>query len=358
MNENHATRENLPVAVLITADTYARLPPKFQDTYRSSIEVQDTKVHKRFPEGWARCFIISPIGEAGSAVRQRADEVFETYIKPACDGTQFRAVRGEMLHGDRITPEIEDALHTSPMVIAYLGNPKPGWNPNVMYEYGRRTALGLPVVVLKDSTVDGKPFDLPFDLKDERFVDLPEITPTNIADVAPKIRTIREHMQDPSRRGGWTTIYPSATIDVIIGGANDQPPKYIEASMTLEALFELPGIKGRSTPDVIGHLTGKMLHDQCAPFLEDQKRILGNLVLGSVQPTDISARVPIIFREHASARGRAYLPIIVSHLFIQPTNTFRINVVYIEVTAATHRRGPELHFRCELVDGALDTEAA
>lgn len=341
-------RWNLPVAVVVTAKTYGKLLPKFQDTYHSSTEIRDIEVHQRFREGVAPCFVISPIGEAGSVTRKRADEVFETYIKPACDPLDYRAVRGEMMSGGRITPDIEEALQTSPMVIAYLGSPKLGWNPNVMYEYGHRKAVGLPVVVLKDATVDGKPYDLPFDLKDERCVDLPEAMPTDFDDLAPKIRTIRDLMAK-AREGGWTTVYPSAIVDVVIGRPNEQLNRYIEASPELETLFELPHIEGRTLGDVIEHLAKKMSPDQYSAFLKDQDHIMGNLVLGKTKPKYISATVPILFECHTTLHGRAYLPIIASHLFVQATNTFRLNVVYIEVTLATHREEGEPYFRCPLI---------
>jgi hypothetical protein len=220
-----------------------------------------------------------------------------------------------------------------------------------MYEYGRRAALALPVVLLKD---EGSP--LPFDLKDERCVDLPETTPTDIGQVAPKIRTIRQYIEDPIRKPGWKTTYPSATVDIVIGGQKDQN-KYIEASSALEALFELNEITGRTLDGVIDHLAKKMARDQCTAFLGDQQRILGNLVLGKTQPVDISANVPILFDDHATLRGRAYLPIIVSHVFIQATNTFRLNVVYIEVTAATRKRDQEKYFECTLIGAVLDPAA-
>lgn len=350
-------RWDLPVSAVITAKTYAGISPKYQDNYRPSTEIQGIKVHQRFREGVARCFVISPIGEEGSPTRKRADEVFETYIKPACDGTIYRAVRGEMMGGGLITRDIEDALQNSPMVIAYLGSPKPGWNPNVMYEYGFRRAFGLPVVVLKDSKVDGKTYELPFDLKDQRVVDLEETTPTVIEDVARKIRTIRLHMEAPIPKSGLTTIYPSATIGIVIPVQKDKPGKYLEASTELEALFELKDIPGRSINEVINHLAKKMSHEQCNAFLKDQQRILGNFIIGMQEPTDISANVPILFEHHTTLRGRAYLPIIASHLFLQTTSTLRLNVVYIEVTLATRKKDKEKCFECTLIGGVLEAEA-
>jgi len=97
INEKQESLQNYPVRVYITGKVYKSLAPKFQDMYHSAVEVAGKVLHQRFSEDAQRCFVISPIGAEGSEIRRRADYVFETYIKPACEGTPFRAIRGEMM---------------------------------------------------------------------------------------------------------------------------------------------------------------------------------------------------------------------------------------------------------------------
>ena len=45
--------------------------------------------------GNGRCFVISPIGDEGSTVRQHADTVFKDIIEPAVAACHLAAVRSD-----------------------------------------------------------------------------------------------------------------------------------------------------------------------------------------------------------------------------------------------------------------------
>ena len=100
INEKQESLQNYPVRVYITRDVYESLVPEFQYKYHRAVEVAGKELHQGFFQDAQRCFVISPIGEEGSPIRKRADYVFETYIKPACEGTSFRAVHGEMMQNE------------------------------------------------------------------------------------------------------------------------------------------------------------------------------------------------------------------------------------------------------------------
>jgi len=119
MRECNEQFDIYPVQVYITEETYENLNPGYRDLYHSAIEVGDTVVHQRFSENVQRCFVVSPIGDENTEIRKRADLVFERYIKPACETTNFRPVRGEMMRGNLIMPEIMDALQSDPVVVVY-----------------------------------------------------------------------------------------------------------------------------------------------------------------------------------------------------------------------------------------------
>jgi hypothetical protein len=343
MSKNRPYHDNLPLSVLITDEIYQAILPRFKDLYHSPIEALGFAVHVRFREDAPMCLVISPIGEENSQIRRRADEVFEMYIKPACEYAEYQAVRGDCMRGDLVFPELVAALQSSRMVIAYLGCPKEGWNPNVMYELGIRKETGLPLIVLMDATVEGKSYNLPFDLMGERVVELPEMLSNSFDDLsngAIIIRTIRESILNSREYFRWMSVYPIATIEFAIGSNAQSGSKFTDSSGGLEKLFELSNIKSRSVVEVFEHLKRKMPANQYLPFIDEQQFLLGSLLKKSFDfeitlPRFSAATVPIIFAEHRTLRGRAFLPVITSYRYNEVTSILLLNTVYIDVTAAT-----------------------
>lgn len=108
------------------------------------------------------CFFISPIGEEGSEVRQRADEVFETVVKKVCRGLDYKIERADELSrpGD-ITEQIAGRLLQDDLVIADLS----GHNPNVFYELAVRHAIEKPIIHIIE-----KSQHIPFDVSGFRTI--------------------------------------------------------------------------------------------------------------------------------------------------------------------------------------------
>ena len=103
-----------------------------------------------------KCFVVSPIGDEGSEVRKRADQVFKYIISPVCDETGFDPIRVDKLNQpDSITQTIIDYLINSELVIADIT----GHNPNAFYEMGYRASTGKPIIHLKGKN-EGIPFDI------------------------------------------------------------------------------------------------------------------------------------------------------------------------------------------------------
>lgn len=93
-----------------------------------------------------RCFVISPIGNAGTDIRKNADQLYQHIIKPVCEKCGFAAQRiDEFNTPDSITQEILEALNDYDLVIADLT----GHNPNVFFEIGYRTRSQKPIIHLK-----------------------------------------------------------------------------------------------------------------------------------------------------------------------------------------------------------------
>ena len=83
--------KNVPsdFVLYITADVYSKLDWQDRDNYQSPVDIAGIKAHKRYSDDSRDCFVVSPIGTPESRTRKRADLVFERFIKPACEATEF-----------------------------------------------------------------------------------------------------------------------------------------------------------------------------------------------------------------------------------------------------------------------------
>ncbi|MNE26338.1 hypothetical protein D3C80_1197000 [compost metagenome] len=90
-----------------------------------------------------QCFFITPIGEAGSVERQRADWVYHHVVEPASAENSLIASRADLMVGAAmIGTNIFRALSQHEVCVADLT----GLNPNVLYEMGVRHCLRLPII--------------------------------------------------------------------------------------------------------------------------------------------------------------------------------------------------------------------
>jgi len=91
------------------------------------------------------CFVIAPIGDAGSDIRKRSDQVLKHVIGPAVEACGYDALRADQIsEPGMITSQVIQHIVDDPLVVADLT----GWNPNVFYELAIRHALRKPLVQL------------------------------------------------------------------------------------------------------------------------------------------------------------------------------------------------------------------
>src|ERR1700720_423457 len=92
------------------------------------------------------CFVIGPIGDVGSKIRQDADDFMNYIVTPCPALAEFDyapPVRADQLNEPRrITSQVIKLLVEADLVIADLT----GNNPNVYYELSLRHALGNLVI--------------------------------------------------------------------------------------------------------------------------------------------------------------------------------------------------------------------
>ena len=108
------------------------------------------------------CFVIAPIGEPGSDIRKRSDQVLKYIIRPAVESCGYKVVRAdEIPEPGIITNQIIRHVVDDPLVIADLT----GYNANVFYELAIRHYIGKPLV-----QIINKVEDIPFDVGSMRTI--------------------------------------------------------------------------------------------------------------------------------------------------------------------------------------------
>ena len=109
-----------------------------------------------------RCFIISPIAQEDSTIRDHADYVFYFIIKPALDEHNIDAIRSDHLsEPGKISDQMFREILNDDLCIAVLT----GHNPNVFYELAIAQSAARPFILLME-----KGGILPFDIHDLRVV--------------------------------------------------------------------------------------------------------------------------------------------------------------------------------------------
>jgi hypothetical protein len=102
------------------------------------------------------CFFISPIGDEGSDVRERSNNLMKYIIEEAVSDYGYSVVRADQMdEPGSITSQVIQKTVDSELVVADLTD----HNPNVFYELAVRHATGKPYIQLIEST-DSIPFDI------------------------------------------------------------------------------------------------------------------------------------------------------------------------------------------------------
>jgi hypothetical protein len=109
------------------------------------------------------CFVISPIGEKGSDIKNRSDEILNYLIKPITTGKHDYDTKcaDEISETGKITHQIIQRLIEADLVIADLS----GHNPNVLYELAVRHCAKKPYIQIINENEK-----IPFDIADLRTI--------------------------------------------------------------------------------------------------------------------------------------------------------------------------------------------
>lgn len=138
------------------------------------------------------CFFIAPIGEEGSEIRLRSDQILEHIIKPAGEECGYDTIRADKISEPGIiTSQIIQRLIDDDLVIADLTDR----NPNVFYELAVRHTVKKPVVQIIQS---GEL--IPFDVVTTRTINVDHRDLDSVANCKTElIKQIRHVEKDPTK---------------------------------------------------------------------------------------------------------------------------------------------------------------
>jgi len=185
------------------------------------------------------CFVISPIGDEGSDIRDRSDEILDYIIKPVAQKCGYEnIVRADQISKPgMITSDIVQHLLDDDLVVADLT----GHNPNVFYELAVRHAKRKPVVQIIRADQDP-----PFDVLQSRTIKFDERSPRSVEECKQKLEAqIREVENDPACADNPI----SQAIDLWSLRQSDNPVEKSNAeimAMLRELLSRVAGIRAMS----------------------------------------------------------------------------------------------------------------
>jgi hypothetical protein len=225
-----------------------------------------------------RCFVVGPIGEDGSDIRTRSDQVLRYIVQPVANDMGYEVVRGDELGvPGSITAQVLQEIATADLVIADLS----GHNPNVFYELALRHALNRPVIQM---IARGE--RIPFDIGQTRTI---QFNYHDLDDVE-KCKRELEKQIDSVKQNPEVSGSPIATV---LGAIEISAGKDPLSKVNLEIMQRLGDLTAQ-----FGHLSAVLLEspdpgaEPFAEYIEGQEKAFAALttVTRSARDTIRSSR--------------------------------------------------------------------
>lgn len=226
------------------------------------------------------CFVISPIGDEGSDIRKRSDQVLKYVISPPASNCGYSTLRADTLsEPGQITTQIIQQILDAPMVVADLT----GTNPNVFYELAIRHAIRKPLVQIIQ-----KGDKIPFDVATMRTIpvdhhDLDSVEEAKV-EIEKQIRNVE------SKKPDQIESPISATVDLQTLKRSDNPEDRTLGNI-LTALTQLRSdmnqLKSFVSPTQLPNLEAEMRIKELHSRIAQAERLKSELLEHMKKTTDL-----------------------------------------------------------------------
>ena len=221
------------------------------------------------------CFVISPIGEPGSDIRKRSDQVLKYIIRPAVESCGYKVVRAdEMAEPGIITNQIIRHVVDDPLVIADLT----GQNPNVFYELAIRHATRKPLI-----QIINKVEDIPFDVGSMRTIEVDHRDLDSVEEAKAEIERQIQHLE-----ANLTSL--ENPISVALAGRSIDGIKPLDQGHLDEKIKKI----GDRTDEILRHLKAKTAVEE----IEEVKQAVANVRENPrASPIDRAVALAVFFQQ-------------------------------------------------------------
>lgn len=241
-------------------------------------------------------FVVGPIGESGSDIREAADTLKNEIIAPAVEEA-FQAGGYTLERADeigqpgRISLQVLEKLVAADIAIVDLA----GLNPNVMYELGVRQACLKPYILMRPAHQA-----LPFDIADIRAIDY-EFTLKGGKDAIRLLRDMCKHAEKSV----------TTTDELLFGSVRGESTAYdaFNQRLQVQILDQLNSIREAQNAVVSGvsHLM-QQEDRQRAEMAEYRQQELGMRLMETMAGTNPEAMFALIQQFATQDQGSAQLP--------------------------------------------------
>jgi class 3 adenylate cyclase len=325
----------------------------WDEPMKSPVRNPDFNTHAIFAHELVECFIITEIDDRNP----RISEVMEKMVVPACKRANFLPRRADRIPGPDRIAVIKEQLAEAPLVVAYLGQPKPHWNADVILEVGFRLATGRPMVMIHeapppslDGSVPSLKALLPFYLLHRTTV---EVAPQPQQSLDRLVAEINLAQHDHPE-GKWSSTHPKLELQF----SNLRTDLRVnEVSAEARELFGLDNhMETHRLAGVFDQIRQRMDEVQFKAFLREQSDILSRIQAegsGLMAPENGHAlplaRVPIIFKNPSALetdrKPLGHLPVL--ERYSSERGLIKLRMLFIPVSESLHR-DPSGHWLCDV----------
>lgn len=223
------------------------------------------------PKGTKSCFVIAPIGDRGSPIRERSDYVLKHVIGPVVAEFGYEAERGDEVVGPDhdIMTNVLPRIMEDHLVVADLTQD----NPNVYYELAIRHAAAKPLLQIADEKRQG---NLPFDVEQLSVIFFNHEDRGSVETAQTAIRRNLIEIQE----GRWATRAPLTQLADVLSSI---------AALLWPPTLDVPNLKMaiRSVKRIRKMIASE---DRSQPHLKQLQLSLESMVRHAEQPRTLTRR--------------------------------------------------------------------